>query len=163
MYKQYLKLQNCKLGQGVFTSVDIPANLPIMEMMGPVLLDREIAIKDYSDYIQIGPNTFMGLSGGFEDHFNHSCDPNCKLVVVGNRAILFSLYVISAGMELTFDYSTTSTDTINTWRMICQCGDRKCRKVVSGYQYLDEATKKNYNDKNMLPMYIANPESMQGR
>ncbi len=89
MYKQFLKTQSASSGgRGTFTSVKIPAGQPIMEIIGPVVLDREIVIKDYSMYLQVGPNTFIGSSGDVDDFFNHSCDPNCYVHVVGNRAIL---------------------------------------------------------------------------
>ncbi len=158
MYKEFLKVQPSKLGgTGTFTTVKIPADVPIMEITGPVRLDSEISEQDISEYLQVGPNTFIGLSGDVDDHLNHSCDPNCKLYVVGNRAILFSLYVIPVGAELTFDYSTTSTDTHDTWKMDCKCGSYKCRKVISGYQYLDSQLQSTYKEKGMIPLYLTHP------
>ena len=164
MYKQFLKTQpSASGGKGTFTSVKIPAGQPIMEIIGPVVLDREIVLKDYSMYLQVGPNTFIGSSGDVDDFFNHSCDPNCYVHVVGNRAILYSLYVIPAGAELTFDYSTTSTDTYDTWKMDCKCGSFKCRKVISGYQYLSDEIKANYVKRNMVPLFIQQPTLIHKR
>lgn len=164
-YARYLKVQPSKMGgQGVFTSIQIPANTVIMEMTGPIRLDREIPPEDdYTMYLQIGPNTYMGMSGGHDDFVNHSCDPNCMLHVIGNRAILMSLYVIPVGGELTFDYSTTSTDTYESWKMDCKCTSFKCRKIVSGFQYLDPELQKTYKDKGMVPMYITMPGLIQKR
>lgn len=165
MYKAYLKVQPSKInGTGIFTSVKIPADTPVLEMTGPVLLDREIPPDVNPDVcLQVGPNTFLGPSGEACDYTNHSCDPNCRLYVVGNRAILWSLYVIPAGAELTFDYSTTSTDTYDTWKMDCKCGSYKCRKVISGFQYLDPALQNNYTSRDMVPMYITWPGLIQKR
>jgi hypothetical protein len=161
MYKEYLKAQPSKIGgNGTFTTVTIPAGVPIMEITGPRVLDRDIE-KDYEAYLQIGPNSFLGLSGDVDDYINHSCDPNCRASVVGNRAILFSLYVIPAGAELTFDWSTTSTDTKDKWKMDCKCGSNKCRGVISGFQYLDGMTRDLYIKKNMVPLYITNPGIIQ--
>ena len=158
MYNQYLEVKDCKTGKGVFATIQIPANVAIMEMAGPVLLDREFpANADVDNYLQIGPNTFLGLSGGIDDYLNHSCDPNCYLNVVGNRAILHSLYVIPAGGQLTIDYATTSTDTLETWKMDCKCGSFKCRKVISGIDTKDAETRQKYESKNMLPLYIVMP------
>ena len=114
MYSQYLQLQNTKVGKGVFTTVAIPANMMIIEITGPVLTDREIPDMNQPALLQVGPNTFITASGGLHDYINHSCDPNCKMHVVGNRAFLYSLYVIPANSQLTFDYSTTSTDTVDS-------------------------------------------------
>ncbi len=159
MYKPYLKVQPSKVnGKGTFTTVRIPADTPIMEFTGTILLDRELPPDaNMNLYLQVGPNTYLGPSGEADDFINHSCDPNCKVYVVGNRAILWSLYVIPAGAELTFDYSTTSTDTHDSWKMDCKCGSYKCRKVISGFEYLDPILKHNYESRDMVPMYITQP------
>jgi len=163
MFKLYLKVSDGKLGQGVYSSVQIPAGKSIMEMSGPVLLDRDIVVEDYSAYWQIGPNTYLGLSGGVEDHLNHHCNPNTYLHVVGNRAILYSLYVIQPNMELTIDYSLTSTDFRHTWEMVCQCGSNQCRKIISGHHYLSSDMKEEYEHKGMLPLYVLEPGMISKR
>lgn len=164
MYKPYLKVEATKHGNGTFTTVRIPADTPVMEMTGTVVLDRDIpADADMNLYLQVGPNTYLGPSGEADDFVSHSCDPNCKVHVVGNRAILWSLYVIPAGAEITFDWATTSTDTLSTWKMNCKCGSYKCRKVISGYPTLDPALQNNYKSRDMLPMYITWPGLMQKR
>lgn len=151
-------------GKGTFTTVRIPADTPVMEFTGTIVLDRDLPKDaDMSLYLQVGPNTYIGPSGESDDFVNHSCDPNCKLHVVGNRAILWSLYVIPAGAELTFDYSTTSTDTHSTWKMNCQCGSYKCRKVISGFDYLDPMLQNNYKSRDMVPLYITNPTLIHKR
>jgi hypothetical protein len=158
MYEKYLKVQDSKNGKGLFTTIEIPAKSPIAEANGPVYAQSEIPNTNDQALLQIGPNVFMGASGHLlPDYINHSCDPNCRFHVVGNRAILYSLYVIPAGAELTFDYSTTSTDTLETWKMDCNCGSNKCRKVISGHQYLDPTLLEEYKSKEMLPLFITFP------
>jgi len=73
--------------------------------------------------------------------------------IAGNRAFLYSLYIIKPDMELTFDYSTTSTDSLTDWQMNCNCSF-KCRKIISGFSYLPEDVKEFYRSKNILPKYI---------
>lgn len=163
MYKQYLEVRPCKTGQGVFTAVRIPAGVSILEVSGPIMLDREVPDMDDPALLQVGPNTFIGASGDVDDFINHSCDPNCKMHVVGNRAFLYSLYVIPAGAELTFDYSTTSTDTLDTWTMSCSCNSNKCRKTISGHAYLNAALKQEYTKKGMFPLYVLEPNLIQKR
>lgn|SRR5574337_24833 len=165
MYAQYLKVQPTKnKGKGIFTTAKIPANTPIMEITGPLLTAKDITLEtDPASYLQIGPDTYLGLSGAVDDYINHSCDPNCKLQIVGNRAILYSLYVIPVGAEITFDYSTSSTDTLESWKMECKCGSYKCRKIISGYEYLDPAIQETYKKKDMFPLYITNPTLIQKR
>jgi len=165
MYAQYLEVRDSKIGKGTFTKVSIPAGVPVAEIRGPVLLDRDVPPHDNIDiYLQVGPNTFIGPSGkNVPEYLNHSCDPNCYIHVVGNRAIIYSLYVLPANAEITFDYSLTSTDTYDTWKMECHCGSYKCRKLISGFQYLDPALQDSYKKKQLVPLYILEPTMIQKR
>ena len=158
MYIQYLKVKPSGTGQGVFTSVQIPSDVPILEVRGPIYLEQDLPDPNHPALLQIGTNTFIGPSGGADDYLNHSCNPNCMVHVAGNRAVLYSLYVIQAGAELTFDYSLSSTDTADKWTMNCQCGQNNCRKMISGFQYLDPTLQKILIDKNMVPLYITQPQ-----
>lgn len=157
MFNSYLKVTESKNGKGVFTDVEIPANTPILEVKGQIYKDKDISHLDPAYVLQVGYTSYIGPSGGVDDYVNHSCSPNCYLNIVGNRAILYSLYLIPRGAELTFDYSTSSTDTLDVWKMDCKCNSFKCRKVISGFQYLDENLKKEYISKGMVPMFLTNP------
>ena len=157
MYTNYLKVQQTKTGNGVFTTVDISSNTPIIEIRGPIYTDKTLPDPSDPSILQIGPDIFMGATGGPDDMIRHSCNPNCLMHVVGNRAILYSMYVIKAGSELTFDFSATSTDTLDSWNMDCNCGSANCRKMISGFNTLDEETKKKLLDKNCVPIYITHP------
>lgn len=162
MYKQYLEVRDTKNGKGLFSTVKIPSDTPVMEIFGTILLDREI--KDNLDeHLQIGPNTFLSPSGDITDSLNHHCEPNCKLHIVGNRAIIYSLYVIPADAEITVDYSTSSTDTKEDWQMECKCSSYKCRKIISGHHYLNEELKEKYKEMGMFPLYILEPKLITKR
>ncbi len=155
MYKNYLKVLPSKTGNGVFCDIEIPAKVPIIEITGDLFTEQNL--PDHPAVLQIGTNLFLGPSGAADDYVNHSCDPNCSLQVLGRRAILYSLHVIRAGAELTFDYSTSSTDTLDKWKMDCLCGSIKCRKVISGLQYVDGALVDRYIEKGMIPLFMRNP------
>jgi hypothetical protein len=157
MYNQYLKVKPCKTGMGVFTEVEIPANVPIIEVTGNLYTEETMPDPNHPALLQVGPNLFIGPSGDTDDYINHSCNPNCTTHIVGNRAMLYSLYVINAGTELTFDYSTSSTDSLEKWSMSCSCGSQNCRKVISGFHLLDKVTQQSLKDKGMVPMFITNP------
>lgn len=159
MYNSHLKLATSSFagGLGVFTTVDIPANAPIYELTGNVLSESELVDPNDPAVLQIGNDLFLSPSGEIDDRINHSCNPNCKLNIVGKRAFIYSAYVIKAESELTFDYSTSSTDTYDTWKMDCKCGNFICRKVISGFDYLDESLKEEYKRKGMVPIFISNP------
>ena len=151
-----LKVINTKKkGLGVITKVDVPKGTVIFEFRGTVMPENKIPTNaDLEYYLQIGKNLFLSASGGIDDIINHSCNPNCGVIIVGNRAFLISLYVIKANTEITFDYSTTSTDTPATWSLKCNCGEYTCRKIISGYNTLPTELQKYYQSLNIIPNYV---------
>lgn len=155
MYENYLKKAPSKTGTGVFTTAVIPPNVPICEFKGEYFTSKSLKHSD-DMVVQIGPDLFLGPSGDIDDFINHSCNPNCMLHIVGARAILYGLYYIGIGDELTFDYSTTSTDTLDDWQMKCECKQSYCRGIISGFHTLDEISKKDLKDRGLVPLYITN-------
>jgi SET domain-containing protein len=143
-----------KTEQGIFTKVNLDKGTVIFEMKGDVISRSQMTSEKYNDYLQIGKDSFLSKSGDVDDYINHSCNPNCGLHVVGNRAQLYSLYEIKAGSEITYDFSTTSTATYDEWKMNCQCGFINCRKIISGFQYLDIKTKELYRSLKVVPLYV---------
>lgn len=156
MYRESLTLQSGKSGTGVFTKTQIPANVPILEIRGSIYTEDKLPDPTHPALLQIGTNTFMAATGTIDgpDYLNHSCNPNCLVHIVGNRAILYSMYVIPSGSELTIDYSANSTDTLDKWTMNCACKENNCRGTISGFQYLEPSLQENMKAKGMVPMYI---------
>lgn len=144
-----------KTGNGVFTKIKIPAGSPVIEVTGD-LFNSKTADHNHPALLQVGPDLYIGPSGDVDDYVNHSCNPNCLLHCVGSRAILFALHDIPAGSEITFDYSTSSTENKEQWQMKCLCGYKNCRKIISGFQYLDSKLIDEYHKKNMIPLFISN-------
>ena len=151
MYNNYLIKEQSRNGLGVFSTVEIPAMTPIIEFRGDVFKRESIKHSD-SQITQISHDLFRGPSGDIDDYINHSCSPNCVLYIIANRAIVYSLYVIPVKTELTIDYSIGSTDTLDKWKMNCNCGSANCRKIISGFQYLDESIKKRYEE--WIPLFV---------
>ena len=157
MYSKYLKIKQTNTGKGVFTEVTIPAGKPIIEVTGDLHNVDTMPDPNNAAWLQVTNSLFIGPSGGSDDQIRHSCNPNCYVRAVGKRAIVFSLYLIREGSEITFDYSTTSTDTLDTWKMDCKCNSFNCRKVISGFQYLDPELKEKYKKMGIVPMFMDNP------
>ena len=157
MISQYLEIKDLKNGEkGIFTKIFIPKNKSIIEVSGEIHTEKTMPDPNHPAWIQITNKLFIGPSGGKDDYIRHNCNPNSYLHVVGKRAIVYSLYDILPNSEITFDYSTTSTDTLDTWKINCNCGSYNCRKIISGYQYLDENLKKEYENKGIVPLFITN-------
>lgn len=159
MYTDYLKVKPSKkgMGKGIFTEINIPEKTLILEVTGEIHTKSSMPDPQHPAWCQISPTLYIGPSGSYDDYINHSCEPNSYLSVVGRRAILYSMYLIRADSEITIDYSATSTHSLDEWQMSCACGSYKCRKIISGYQYLDSGIKKYYESKNIIPLYLTNP------
>ncbi|TAM82876.1 MAG: SET domain-containing protein, partial [Jatrophihabitans sp.] len=67
-----------------------------------------------------------GTPVGRHDQLNHCCDPN--LGWSGDH--LVALCDIAVGEELTYDYSTATTDPAFLLR--CHCPSWRCRQMVTG-------------------------------
>lgn len=156
MFKKYLETREIKNGdKGIFCSIQIPANSAIVEITGTVYTTNQLTVEQQTQYLQIGVNSFIGMSGDVDDYLNHHCQPNCRLHIIGNRAILFSMYVINPNNELTVDYATTILHNDNP--TVCKCGSYQCRKTVGGFDQLSSELQEQYKSKGMVPMWILNP------
>lgn len=157
-YDRHIKVKDGFLGKGLYTDVEIPPNVPILELKGKIYLERDLPANS-DNFLQVGPDKYLAPNGSTNgvDFINHSCKPNCNLSVIGNRAILYSINLITKGSQLLVDYSTTSTDSLEDWSMQCKCNQPKCRKIISGIQYLTEQQKKEYTERGLLPLFITHP------
>jgi uncharacterized protein len=72
--------------------------------------------------------------GGNEARFiNHSCDPNCHLVISRGRVFIHALADIEPGDELFYDYSyerEEDDDESAVARYPCRCGAKECRGTL---------------------------------
>jgi len=85
---------------------------------------------------QIDHNTHIKINGPLE-LVNHSCDPNCGLLIrLDARALeLHALRAIEAGEELSHDYAAFEDD-IQYMTGDCLCGSSICRGRITGYHDL---------------------------
>lgn len=143
-------------GLGVFTRDPIRASSVILEYGGAPVRGDELPSPyptDSDRYLQIGPDLYLGPSGGLDDYVNHSCDPNSWLRIADGRVVQIALRDIAAGEELTFDYSTTMSG--DDWTMACACGSPSCRGTVAEFAKLPAAVRKRYRDLRVVPSYVA--------
>ena len=109
-------------------------------------------ISNPSRYMQIGKNLYQGPSSNLETFTNHSCDPNCGVVINGVKAILVAIKDIFPGEEITWDYSTTIDD--DTWFMKCACDADICRKKIGEFKNIPKNIQKKYIDLGIIPNYV---------
>ncbi len=143
-------------GFGVFAARPFKAGEVLLSFEGERLPRSRVPTKlepEEDHYLQIGENLFLGPSGLIDDFVNHSCDPNCK-VTFEYDVTLVAMRNIAAGEEVTFDYSTTSTDTPETWSLRCRCNGANCRGLVSGFRTLPKEVRDFYITKSAAPLYV---------
>ena len=153
--KDGLIIRESDNGKGVFATRNFRKGEMIIEFYGQRLTREELlsAINDGdSHYIQIGKDVYLGPSGGIDDFFNHSCEPNASVSIENGSALLIALKIIYKDTEITFDYSTTMDD---DWEeMECNCKSAHCRKYVRDFKYLPRDVQKKYLQLGIVPRYI---------
>ncbi|MBD2841875.1 SET domain-containing protein-lysine N-methyltransferase [Erythrobacter rubeus] len=106
------------------------------------VLDRG-STKNHSHASQLGKNTF-GFHTGLGSKFNHSCDPNCGIIIndTGGHDIV-AMHAIAIGDEATYDYAMRNYN-IEHFPVVCECGNKNCRKVITGWKDLPQQRKDDY-------------------
>ena len=118
-----------------------------MRFTGPFLHYAETTPQTYA--LQIGPDLYIGASGGLDDFVNHSCDPNAGVRIEGTAAELFAIRDIAAGEEILFDYSTTLDE--EDFTMDCRCGSPSCRGRVGDGRDLPDDVWQRYLGLGITP------------
>lgn len=126
-----MRVARAAVGKGVFARKDIPAETWIGPVSGRIIDDPHYA----STYcIDLGGSLSLEPRAPFR-YLNHSCAPNCVLVVhdveyedgtpAPAEVGLETLRTIAAGEELTIDYAWSADGAIP-----CLCGAENCRGWV---------------------------------
>ncbi len=143
------------LGKAVFSAKNFKKNDVITKFEGDIFEKKDLPKKlvgESDRFVQIGIDKFMGPSEKIDDYINHSCNPNSGLHFTKSGILLVAIKSIKIGEEITWDYSTTLFH--NEWKMICKCGEKNCRKIISDFILLDPKIQKKYLKLEILPQYI---------
>jgi len=147
-----LAVRQCDTGRGVFATADLPAGADLLRYHGPRLRYAQTTPDTLA--VQVGPDLYLGESGGPDDFVNHSCDPNAGLVIVGDDGSdvrLVALRPIAAGEQVTFDYSTTMDE--DDFEFDCRCGAAGCRGRMRDFKHLPAHVKRRYAGLAVVPAY----------
>ena len=136
-------------GHGVFSEESIKSGATILHFTGPLLRYQQTTPQTLA--VQIGPDLYLGASGGMDDYVNHSCDPNAGLRIDGLNVELIALRDIAAGEEICFDYSTTMNE--DDFEMRCRCASPSCRKLIRDFKHLPSELKRRYANLGVAPAY----------
>jgi SET domain-containing protein len=130
-------------GRGAFAIAPIRKGTRIIEYTGE-RITHAVADARYDDNAMEKHHTLLmvvnrkwvldAAVGGNESRFiNHSCDPNCEVVVERGRVFIDALRDIHPGEELAYDYAyerEDGDDAIATTRYPCRCGAPGCRGTI---------------------------------
>jgi uncharacterized protein len=130
-------------GSGVFATRPIKKGARIIEYIGERIshaeADRRHALKDADDnhtfLFTIDKNIVIdaGVGGNVARFINHSCDPNCEVIIEDGRIFVESIGAILPGDELAYDYNIgRSPDDPPEMEQIfgCRCGAATCRGTM---------------------------------
>jgi len=133
-------------GRGVFARRDIASGTRVVEYTGARISHDEADRRHPDDDDDGKHHTFLfavddrlvidATTGGNESRFiNHSCDPNCEIVITRRRVFVDALRDIVKGEEILYDYwyMTDETYTLDDLRKIypCRCGAPTCRGTLA--------------------------------
>ena len=130
-------------GRGAFATRPIPAGTRLIEYAG-ARLTLEEADARYPDIPGTPHHTFLfnvdeefvvdaGVHGNAARWINHSCDPNCDVVVDGGKLFVETIRDVAPGEELAYDYGLilTTRHTPAAKRLYpCRCGAPGCRGTM---------------------------------
>lgn len=123
---------------GVYVAIeDIEPKTVLMLYRGEVVTKAESDILQ-AQYAAAGEDIYLFSLGDDDDNvvnatksgnlarfINHSCAPNCELVLNDDVIEIIALCKIKCGTEITIDYHLKTGD-----RIACNCGADNCRKQL---------------------------------
>lgn len=125
-------------GEGVYTCKHFKRG----DVLYTGVLDN-VPILNHSHASQISRTRF-GFHTGLSSIFNHSCDPNCGIVINETGAHnIVAMRSIAAGDEATYDYAMRNYR-IEHFPTPCCCGTTNCRRTITGWVALPPKRKEAY-------------------
>ncbi|MBU1204625.1 MAG: SET domain-containing protein-lysine N-methyltransferase [Nanoarchaeota archaeon] len=121
-------------GVGLFAKDNISKGEIVFIKAGHIVQYKEAmkCNKDIGEFdVQISDDFFLVPKSKDEIkdlvvHFNHSCNPNAG---PDGQITFTAIRNICKGEEITCDYATITT---YPYKLECNCGNKECRKVITG-------------------------------
>ena len=137
-------------GLGAFATRPIPAGTRVIEYAGERLTPAEaearypdapgerhhtflFALEDVVDGVDVEVVVDAAVGGNEARFLNHSCAPNCDVVVEDARLWVETLRDVAPGEELTYDYAFVLAERHTPAakrRYPCACGAPTCRGTI---------------------------------
>lgn len=72
---------------------------------------------------------------------NHSCNPNCG---IRGEITGVAMRDIDINEELTMDYATLDDEEDENYNLICTCGEKNCRGIITGKDWMRPDLQRRY-------------------
>ena len=135
-------------GLGVFTRRRYQQEDLILEFSGDETPLNQIS--NFTHYMQISPQMYLGPSHQMDDYVNHSCDPNSAVYFQNNVMVLRALRQIEINEQLSFDYGTIIFNEPTVFE--CACNSDCCRRVIGNFYTMPLELQNDYLEKGMVPL-----------
>jgi uncharacterized protein len=121
-------------GKGLFAAQNIKKGTRIIQYIGQKISKEETAerlyqgnqyIFTFNDRYDIDGKTLKNKAR----YINHSCDPNCEVLLTQRTIWIVAKRDIQAGEELSYNYGFTAK------QYRCQCGALNCCGYILGEEY----------------------------
>ena len=129
--KQNLKVKRSRAGLGLFTMEPIKKGEFIIEYTGKMLSKKDADKKGGKYLFEISSRRTIDGSGrgNIARYINHSCCPNCEVIIHGSRLFVFAKRNIKVGEELGYNYGKDYFDEyIKPYGRQCDSCIRKTKK-----------------------------------
>jgi SET domain-containing protein len=133
-------------GRGVFATRPIARGERVIEYLGTRISSEQADAQCPDDGAVRRHHTFLfavdddvvvdASRGGNEARFiNHSCKPNCEIVISRRRIFVHAMRDIALGEELAYDYWYVTDESYNLEDLRrlypCRCGAATCRGTLA--------------------------------
>jgi len=126
-------------GKGLFAAQTIKKGTRIIQYIGQRISKAETAerldqgnqyIFTFNDHYDIDGKTLKNKAR----YINHSCDPNCDILLTQRTIWIVAKRDIKEGEELSYNYGFTAK------QYRCQCGAKNCCGYILGEEYKQDST-----------------------
>ena len=160
MKKLWFKRKSSVHGRGLFASQNIKKGSQIIEYVGDKVTKREgdrradKQINKAKKYNKNGMVYVFELNKRYDidgdvtyNHarlINHSCNPNCEVVIDNNRLWISSIKNIKKNNELSYNYGYSYDTDYGEHK--CKCGSSRCVGYILDEDYWPKLKKKKKNN-----------------
>ena len=160
MKKPWFKRKSSVHGRGLFASQYIKKGSQIIEYVGDKVTKREGDRRADKQILRAKKNKNNGMVFVFElnkrydidgnvsyNHarlINHSCNPNCEVVIDNNHLWISALINIKKNHELSYNYGYSYDTDYDEHK--CKCGSSRCVGYILDEDYWPKLKKKKKNN-----------------